>query len=157
MERAIRLAWNYNQSCPWSVIEARRSRSTFNDQLPVRRSRGGGESASSLLVTTSICLSITWPVKRSITTPASPKPWRRRVYPVRLSIFGDVKRNVTKDPARHSPETCDHLVCIRGLVTDQKKETSCRSSEDALSRAESRLSGALPRGKPVVKRPLSLM
>ena len=50
MERAIRLAWNYNQSCPWSVIEARRSRSTFNDQLPVRRSRGGGESASSLLV-----------------------------------------------------------------------------------------------------------
>src|SRR6266480_253007 len=50
MERAIRLAWNYNQSCPWSVIEARRSRSAINYQLPVRRSRGEGGSPSSLLV-----------------------------------------------------------------------------------------------------------
>ena len=30
MERAIRLAWNYNQSGPWSVIEARHSGSTIS-------------------------------------------------------------------------------------------------------------------------------
>jgi hypothetical protein len=62
----------------------------------VRRDCEGGSLSAisyrlsaSYSLTTSICLSSTFPVKRSIATPAAPKPWQRWVHPVMLFPFDD--------------------------------------------------------------------